>query len=69
YVFEERGFVVLESIRKGNAIYVFGSNWQTVSRLSKAEVLSNNFHISRIVHVKGWKRKLAQLFAKPSAAD
>lgn len=62
YVFAEPGIVILESIRKGNALYVFGLNWQDVARLSKAEVLSNNFHLERIVHTKGWKRRLGELF-------
>ncbi len=68
YIFQKRGFVVLESIRHGNAIYVFGSDWQRVSRLTKAEVLSKHFHLVRIVHTKGWKRKLAEMFDKSSAA-
>jgi hypothetical protein len=67
YKFNKYGIVVLESIRKDNAIYVFGKNWQDFSRLTKAEVLSNNFHRDRIVHIKGWKTKLAKLFPRPAA--
>jgi hypothetical protein len=42
YVFAERRLVVLESVRKGNAIYVFGQNWDRFSKLSKAEILDRN---------------------------
>jgi hypothetical protein len=67
YVFKSYGLVVLESLRRDNAIYVFADNWQTVSRLTKAEILRSGFHHSRIVHVDGWKFKLAQLFVKKAA--
>ncbi len=68
YVFKKRGIVILESIRKDNAIYVFGKNWQAFSRLTKAEVLNNSFHIERIVHMKGWKDRVMALFQKRAAA-
>ncbi len=63
YVFEKIDLVVLESIRKDNAIYVFGRNWQEFAKLSKAEVLSNNHHQARIIHAKGWKTKVAELLS------
>jgi hypothetical protein len=49
----------MESIRRDNAIYIFGDNWAKVSQLSKAEVLSNNFHKERIIHSEGYKDRLA----------
>ena len=39
YAFRRRGLVVLESVRKDNAIYVFGQDWKEVSQLSKADLL------------------------------
>jgi hypothetical protein len=59
---------VLESVRMDNAIYVFGLEWQGVSQLTKAQVLSNNYHQDRIIHAKGWKGRLARLLAKSAAA-
>ncbi len=67
YVFKSYGLVVLESLRRDNAIYVFADNWQAVSKLTKAEILQDGLHHSRIVHVDGWKFKLAQLFVKKAA--
>ncbi len=67
YQFPEKGLVVLESIRHGNAIYVFGSDWEQFSKLTKAEVLGNNLHIDRIIHSQGWKSKLATLLSAYSA--
>ena len=67
YVFRARRVVVLESVRKDNAIYVFGLNWQAVSQLTKAQVLSNRHHKDRIIHAKGWKGRLARLLDKSAA--
>lgn len=69
YLFEDRNLVVLESIRKDNAIYVFGKNWRDFSKLSKAEVLSNNFHQQRIIHTKEWKEKLKALLDEHEMED
>lgn len=44
YVFRAHKVVVLESVRMDNAIYVFGLDWQGVSQLTKAQVLSNKYH-------------------------
>ena len=61
YTFNDRGLVVLESIRKGNAIYVFGLDWGRFSKLTKSEIINANLHLARLVHTKGWKTKFARL--------
>ena len=68
YLFRARGVVVLESIRRDNALYVFGDDWRTVSRLTKAEVLSQGRHQARIIHTDGWKERLQRLISRPAAA-
>lgn len=68
YVFRKRGIVILESIRKGNAIYVFGEDWDRFSKLTKSEIINNDLHIARLIHSKGWKEKLARLMDHRSAA-
>jgi hypothetical protein len=68
YVFRGRKLVVLESIRKDNALYVFGMNWKRASQLSKAEIIQSNLHTARIIHTKGWKNALAGLMTRSSAA-
>ena len=68
YVFRGRGLVVLESIRRDNAIYVFGADWQRVSQLSKAEILRSHLQIDRVIHSKGWKARLRNLLTGPIAA-
>ena len=58
YVFADRNIVVLESIKRDNAMYVFGNNWRLVSQLTKGEVVRNNLHIARIVHSKECRKNL-----------
>jgi hypothetical protein len=60
YQYSDMGIVVMESIRRDNAIYIFGDDWAKVSQLSKAEVLNNSYHRARIIHSDGWKARLAQ---------
>lgn len=59
YEFSDRNQVVLESIRRDNAIYIFGHDWQSVSQLSKADIIKEDLHKHRIVHSRGWKDRLA----------
>ena len=68
YVFNERRLVVLESIRKDNAVYVFGLNWENISKFSKAEILNSKLQTARIVHSKGWKSQIAQLLGRSAGA-
>jgi hypothetical protein len=69
YVFAPQGMVVLESIRHGNAIYVFDIDWQRAAHLSKAEILRENMQIARVIHADGWKARLIQLLRSRQAAE
>ncbi len=64
YVFEEQNLVVMESVRKDNAIYVFDHNWQEFAKLTKSEVLNNKYYKYRIIHTKEWKKKLKDLLKR-----
>lgn len=68
YEFRQLGLVVLESIRRDNALYAFGQDWEQFSQLSKAEIISENRYVARIVHVAGWKERLRALLSQPAAA-
>lgn len=64
YIFDSIEIVALESVKKGNAIYVFSKNWESFSKLSKAQILNENLHLARIVHSKGWKTRLKEFMHK-----
>lgn len=63
YEFAIRGLVVLESLTRGNAIYIFDANWAAFSRYTKREILDNNLHVERIIHATGWKDRLQRILA------
>lgn len=63
YVFGDLGLVVLESLTKGNAIYIFDDQWKRFSQLSKREILAHGFHTHRIIHATGWKQDLRSIVA------
>jgi|LauGreSBDMM110SN_4_FD.fasta_scaffold55800_1 hypothetical protein len=60
YIFNKKGYAILESVLPDNATYVFDQNWQVVSGLTKTQVLDGNFHIDRIIHDGGWPVNLAK---------
>ena len=62
YVFEHPKIVVLESMRMDNAMYIFGDDWEECSQMTKAEILSGNRHLHRIIHSVGWETKVKALF-------
>lgn len=57
YEFQSKKIVILESIKFGNAIYVFEDDWQQFSKLSKKEIIENEF-AERIIHANGWKNQV-----------
>lgn len=61
YVFKEKEIVVLESVLTDNATYIFGKDWEDVAILTKAEVLSGGLHRERIIHSKGWRKRIKKL--------
>lgn len=69
YVFKDRGTVVLESIRRDNAIYIFGDDWERFAQLTKADVIGNQLHRARIVHSTGWKERLVRALDTRAAAE
>ena len=68
FVFASKDLVILESVAIDNAIYVFGDDWRELSKLSKAQILTNNLQVERIVHQTGWKAALARLLSDPNEA-
>jgi hypothetical protein len=56
----EENLVVFENIQYGNAIYVLLSNWESLSRRSRVELLSGKYgtDFSRVIHRPGWKNEV-----------
>lgn len=61
--FSKRKIFILESIYLDNATYVFGSDWEMLSQLSKAEIISGGLQKERIIHDRRWGIRLNKLAA------
>lgn len=59
--FPRKNLFVLESLYYGNATYVFRENWEKLSQLTKAEILSGNLQTARVVHQPGWEKEVRRL--------
>lgn len=67
YVFNSHELIVMESLRRDNALYIFTGDWRPVSKLSKAQIIQNGLHLARIIHTKDWKGKLISYFKRRAA--
>lgn len=52
---------VMESLYYGNATYVFGKDWEELSKLSKAEILRDDLQQARIIHRETWEEEIREL--------
>ena len=61
--FPDKGAYCLESMYTGNATYVFSDDWGVLSKRTKAEILNEHLQKDRLIHVKGWSKKVHSLLA------
>lgn len=54
YGFESKKKYVLESVHLDNATYVFEDDWESISSLTKNEIINSNLTHQRIIHNKKW---------------
>jgi hypothetical protein len=66
--FPDLNSYVLECSRYGNATYVFESNWKELSKLTKAEILNENRHKARLIHLSHWEARIRSLLQGRMAA-
>jgi len=62
----EDDLVVFENIQYGNAVYILFSEWETLSKKSRLELLSGKYEeeFVRVPHVTGWKGKVRAVVAQ-----
>jgi hypothetical protein len=60
-VFGYNNVYVMESLYYGNATYVFGEDWEELSKLTKAEILREGRQQARIVHRQSWEKEIREL--------
>lgn len=62
--FTDKKIYVLESIYYGNATYIFGEEWEELSKKTKAEILNEKLQQDRFIHREGWENKIKKLMAR-----
>lgn len=56
--FSSKGLFVLESTYSDNATYILKSDWESISQLSKSEIIAGNLHHDRLIHKANWAQAL-----------
>ncbi|OJH18968.1 hypothetical protein BLX88_10395 [Bacillus obstructivus] len=59
--FKDKELYVFESANVGNATYIVKGDWESVSKMSKAEIIKNNLHEWRLIHRNDWKGKVKKV--------
>lgn len=59
--FTSKNLYILESAFPNNATYVLQNDWEAISQLSKAEILSKELHKARIIHSENWQKALDEI--------
>jgi hypothetical protein len=62
--FSDLDIYVLESIYIGNATYIFGQDWETISKLTKEQVLNKNLQKARLIHNIDWDIQIDRMLKK-----
>lgn len=61
FMFPAKDLNVLESAYTGNATYIFGENWEELSKMTKAQILAGHLEKHRLVHDPAWEARITQL--------
>ncbi|MCM3593454.1 hypothetical protein HN020_03095 [Brevibacillus borstelensis] len=64
FKFSALGFYVFESMLHGNATYVVRGDWESVSKMTKSEIIQNSLHEYRFTHHDSWKKNIHELLEK-----
>jgi hypothetical protein len=54
YGFKDQDVYVLESMELDNATYVFNSEWEAISQLTKSQIINSDLPHQRVIHNKRW---------------
>jgi len=63
YGFSAKNLFVFECSELNNATYIFRGDWETASRLTKTEVLTNQLQEKRLYHTETWYENVTRLIA------
>lgn len=59
--FTKKNLYVLESYLPDNATYIFDNNWEELSKLTKAQILTGDLCKARLIHSKSWNSQIKKV--------
>jgi hypothetical protein len=65
--FESKDIFIIESPNLGNATYIFGHDWELLTKLTKAQILSANFQLGRVIHNAKWEVQMSSFLLNLAA--
>lgn len=54
--FENEGIYIFNSMKYGNATYIFDDEWEKLSKMTKKQIISNHYEKCRLVHNNTWEK-------------
>lgn len=64
YGFKDKDVYILESTHLDNATYIFNSNWEALSQLTKSEIINSTIPHKRIIHNEKWSIEVGRAIEK-----
>lgn len=61
YGFESKNIYILESVHLDNATYVFNSDWESLSKLTKNDIINSDISHERIIHNGKWSMMISRI--------
>ncbi len=61
FAFPSRDLFILESTQLNNATYILDKDWETLSTLTKSEILNKNLHKKRVLHREEWFSEMGKI--------
>ena len=62
--FPKKNMYILESTEVNNATYILENDWETLSGLTKAELLRASLHKDRVIHRESWFARMNSILHK-----
>lgn len=62
--FTKKSLYILESTEVNNATYILENDWETLSGLTKAELLRASLHKDRVIHRENWFGRMNSILQK-----
>lgn len=60
--YPQKNLYICECFYHGNATYILGENWKTITKLTKKEIIDGSMSKERVIHDKNWEANLKKYF-------